>query len=113
MKKTEKELGEELKELKAKHESKKIYQLDVFLDDEEDEEYKRTVFLVKPNRIVRTAGENMVQKDSFKALEVYLRGMYIGGDDVAEIIKNDDAMVSIGEPILDIISVKKGNITRV
>ena len=113
MKKTEEALLQELKELKAKNEGKALFRIDVYLDDQEDEEFKRSIIVRKPNRITRTAGEQMVQKDTFKAVEVYLRGMYIGGDDLDEIIKNDDAIQAIGEPLIDIITVKKGNVTRV
>lgn len=111
MPKNEKELTEELKGLKTKYEGIPIFELETYLN--EDEEQKRTVFLRKPTRMVRTAGEKQSQTDAWKGVETFLRGMFIGGDDIEEIIKNDDALMIAGESVIEIIKLKPGNVRRV
>ena len=110
MPKTKKELTAELKALKESNPGQ-IFKLTTYID--EDEKKERTLFLKKPSRLTRTAGEKQAQANTWKGLEVFLRGMYIGGDDLEEIFKNDDALMTAGEQLAEIIKVKSGNVERV
>lgn len=109
--KTEKQLEKDLSELKAKLGEKPIFALTTYID--EDEEQERTIYLVKPNRLTRQAGEKEIQKSAWKGAEVFLRGMYKGGDDLDEIIKNDDAMMIASEQLVHVIKLRTGNVQRV
>ncbi len=111
MSKTEKELQTELAEIKAKHAGIPIFKLETFIN--EDDEQKRTIFLRKPTRLVRSAGEKVAATDAWKGVETFLRGMYLGGDDIDEIVKNDDALMIAGECVMDIIKLKPGNVQKV
>ncbi|MCP4503690.1 MAG: hypothetical protein GY822_27495 [Deltaproteobacteria bacterium] len=111
MSKTEKELQTELAEIKGKHAGIPIFKLETFIN--EDDEQKRTIFLRKPTRLVRSAGEKVAATDAWKGVETFLRGMYLGGDDIDEIVKNDDALMIAGECVMDIIKLKPGNVQKV
>lgn len=113
MAKSKEELKAILKELKSSPNNKgmKIFALQTFIDENEDE--SRTIFLKRPNRMIRSAAEKVMKNDTYKGIETFLRGMYLGGDDVEEIIKNDDALITAGESIVEIIEIKRGNVTRV
>ena len=112
MAKSQKELDSELNELKAKFgEETALFALTTYIDEKDDEQ--RTIFLKKPNRMTRQAGEKVIQNDPWKGAEVFLRGMYVGGDDLDEIIKNDDAMMITSEQLVHVIKLRSGNVQRV
>jgi len=111
MPKKENELTEILANLKEKHKGIGIYQLDTFINEDDDE--KRTIFLRKPTRMVRSAAEKVASTDAWKGVETFLRGMYLGGDDLEEIIKNDDALMIAGDCVVEIIKLKPGNVQKV
>ena len=111
MPKSKKELDEELIQIKESHKEIPVFKLTTFLN--EDEEQERTIFLRKPTRMVRTAGEKVAQTDPWKGVETFLRGMYLGGDNLDEIIKNDDALMIAGDVLVEIIKLKPGNVQRV
>ena len=111
MPKTKKELNAELVELKKKYDGISIFQLTTYIDEKEDEE--RTIYLRKPTRLVRTAAEKVTVNDAWKGVETFLRGMWIGGDDIDEIIKNDDALMIAGGEVVEIIKLRAGNVQKV
>jgi len=111
MAKSQKALEKELKELKLKMGERPLFALTTYID--EDDEQERTIFLCKPDRMTRKAAEKIIQNDTWKATEVFLRGMYKGGDDLEEILKNDDAFMITQEQLVSIIKLKSGNVTKV
>lgn len=112
MAKSREELDAELIELKKKFgEDKPLFALTTYIDEKDDEE--RTIFLQKPNRLTRQAGEKQIQQNAWKGAETFLRGMYVGGDDLDEIIKNDDAMMIASEQLVEVIKLRSGNVVRV
>lgn len=113
MAKSKEELKEILKEIKSNPSNKgmKVFALQTFIDEDDNE--SRTIFLKKPNRMIRSAAEKVMKTDTYKGIETFLRGMYLGGDDLEEILKNDDAFMIAGESIIEIVEIKKGNVSRV
>lgn len=111
MSKSNEELINELSEIKGKNPESAIFELETYINEDDDQ--KRTIFLKKPTRLVRTAAEKVTQNDAWKGVETFLRGMYVGGDDIDEIIKNDDALMIAGESLMEIIKLKSGNVRRV
>jgi hypothetical protein len=112
MGKSRKELDAELIELKNQFgEDKPLFALTTYIDEKDEEE--RTIFLQKPNRLTRQAGEKQIQQNAWKGAETFLRGMYVGGDDLDEIIKNDDAMMIASEQLVEVIKLRSGNVQRV
>lgn len=107
--KTEKEISKELAEAKARL-GCPLWLLTTYIND--DEEQPRTIILKKPNRLTRTASEKVAKTDPYKGVETFLRGMYVGGDDLEEIIKNDDALMIAGETLIDLIKVREGNLQK-
>lgn len=97
-------------ELKAKH--GKVFILETYIDDDEGD--KRRLILKKPDRLTRKAAEKiMTDKGTQDAIELYLRAMTVGGDDVEEVIKNDSAFFAAGECVAEIITITPGKLTVV
>jgi hypothetical protein len=109
--KTKEELSAELLKIKEKQGEKPVFALTTYIDEDEDKE--RTIYLVKPNRLTRQAGEKEIQRSAWKGAEVFLRGMYVGGDDLNEIIENDDAMMIASEQLVHVIKLRSGNVQKV
>lgn len=102
--KTKTELEQELEALKNKH--GKVATLIVPLD-EDDTEKVATLYLKRPDRIIRSMVEKLVKNDSNKALEAALKALYVGGDDLSIVLKNDDAFAGCEEAIVEMLSVQK------
>ena len=111
MAKTKNALEKELKGLKASFGDRPLFAMTTYID--EDDEQERTIFLSKPDRMTRKAAEKIIQNDTWKATEVFLRGMYQGGDDLDEILSNDDAFMIAQEQLVQIIKLKSGNVQKV
>ena len=108
--KTSNQLAVILKGLKEEsgQEKRKIFIITTFLDEEDEGE--RTLFLKKPTRLVREASEKMTSKSGYKGLEALMRGMYLGGDDLEEVIKNDDAITIAGPDVYEAATLRKGGL---
>lgn len=111
MSKTTKEITAEIKELKTKHPDQQFFKCTVWIENNEAEE--RTLILTKPTRHQRTAGEKASQDSSVKGGEIFLRSMHVGGDDLDEVLQNDEAFYSAIDSVVEIIAVKKANLHRV
>lgn len=111
MSKSKKELQAELVEVKKKYEGIAVYRMDTYIDEKDEEQ--RTIFLRKPTRMVRTAAEKVTTTDAWKGVETFLRGMHVGGDDLEEILKNDDALMICGAALVEIIQLRPGNVQKV
>ena len=102
--KTKEELETEYALLKAKH--KTIWTLDVSLDEDADgnDIEPRTYFLRKIDRIVYSAAMSFISKDkTLDAVETVLRNLSIGGDDIAELLKSDSAIIALQNPIIKVL----------
>lgn len=102
--KTKIQLESEFELLKNKH--GKVATLIVPLD-EDDTEKVATLYLKRPDRIIRAMVSKLVSKDTQKALEAALKALYIGGDDLSVVLTNDDAFASCEEAIVEMLSVQK------
>ena len=111
MSKSQKELNEDLIKINEKFAETPIFKMETFIDEKDEE--TRTIFLRKPTRLVRTAAEKVTATDPWKGVETFLRGMWVGGDEIDEIVKYDDALMICGELLVDIIKLRPGNVQRV
>lgn len=98
--KTKEELASEKSSLALKH--KRLYTIEVPLTDEDDAEIA-TIFLKKPDRQVYSAAAKMANgSDPFRAIEVVIKNCYVGGDSVDLVLKNDEAIISCENAVLEI-----------
>lgn len=103
--KTKEELETELSTLKAKH--KTVYSLSVYL--EKDDENFATIFLKPVDSINRIAiNAALDKKGGIASIEVAIRNLYLGGDNLNLIVGNDYATISCEEGVIEILKVKKG-----
>lgn len=101
MKKSKEELETELKTLKAKH--GRVYTITSTPDEDKPEE-TITIFLRKSDRMAADLVRREVQKSVSKGIEAGLRNLYIGGDALDLIVKNDDALLSCEGPLVELMN---------
>jgi hypothetical protein len=89
---------------------KTIYTVEIPVN--EDELETRTIFLKKFDRATLAATQKMVSVDSLKAIEVFVKNTYIGGDDLQEILNDLYMLRSLEGVIVDLISVKKASLKK-
>ena len=102
----EKELEQQIKELKAKHGV--IFKLEIPTDDGEE-----ILLLRKLDRITYKAGSKILEKDEIEASEVFIRALTVGGTcDADKICKDFDALRTASSLLADIVAPKSGNVTK-
>lgn len=107
--KTKIQLDSEFELLKNKH--GKVATLIVPLD-EDDTEKVATLYLKRPDRSTRSIVGKLASGDALKAVEAGLKAMYIGGDDLQEVVKNDYALASCEEALVEMLSVQKATLKK-
>jgi hypothetical protein len=108
--KTEDELNKERAELKEKY--GKFNEVEIFLD-EDDTEKTATIFLRKPDKKARKVTWELIgEKKSDKAIEFFLRNLYIGGDALDPILSNDYALASVDSAIVEMIDVHRATLKK-
>jgi|TARA_R110000868_G_scaffold411260_1_gene702562 hypothetical protein len=99
-----------INELKAKH--GKIYTVTVPLD-EDDSEKVAVIYLKKPDKATRSMVTKFATNSAFdKAVEAALKNLYVGGDSLELILKNDDALVACEEVIAEMLTVQKATLKK-
>ena len=102
--KTEKELKAELVELKKTH--KMVYSVTAFIDKHDDTK-TATLFLKDVDRVQRESISAANRKlGGIGAVEVALRNLRIGGDELNTVVGNDYATLSAEDGVLEILEVK-------
>ena len=56
--------------------------------------------------------QKLAQKDSKMAIKGFLNTLYIGGDSLELILKNDDALVACEEVIAEMLTVQKATLKK-
>ena len=109
--KTKDELAQELELLKNRY--GKVRTLEVPLDEEEGGEFA-TLFLKKLDRQTYSALMGLYRNsaDPFRAYEFVLKALYIGGDDLIVVIDNDDAMLSLGGILAELLPQKIASLKK-
>lgn len=102
--KNKEELELELVELKKKY--GKVATLVVPLD-EDDTTLVATLYLKKPDRVTRSIMSKLVGGDNTKLIEATLKNLHIGGDELAIVLNNDDALFSCDEALAEMLQVQK------
>ena len=99
-------LENQIEELKAKHGV--IFKLEVPTDSGE-----QILLLRKLDRVTYAAGSKLMEKNELDAAEMFLRSLTVGGTiSVEEIIKDFDAMRTASALLAEIITPKRGNVTK-
>ena len=102
--------AELIQELKQKHGL--IYLLEIpVVDETTGEEEIECLYVRKLDRKTYSAGSKISQKNETQGVEFFLRSLTVHGD-VEKVINNFDALRSATELIVEVISVKSGNVTR-
>lgn len=102
--KTKEELEIEKQQLISKY--KVVYTIEAPLNDEETE--FATIYLRKPDRIIYASVSKLATgNDPLKAVEVALKGCYIGGDDLKLITENDEALMSCESAVVEMLKKKE------
>lgn len=99
---------DELKAIKADLDGKfkPVFTITVPLNDDETEQ--ATIFLKKFDRSILTAVQKLAGgADSLKATEVFLKNCFIGGDDLALVLENFDALRAIESVMIELVTAKK------
>ena len=92
--------------------NKRVYTVVVPLSDEDDCE-EATIYLKKFDRPLLSSLQKLITgPDSLKAVEVFLKNTYIGGDDLNLVLTNFDALRSCEGAVVEIISVKKATLKK-
>ena len=85
----------------------------VTIDADDDGLETRTIFLKKFDRNILSAVQKLASgADALKAVEVFIKNTFIGGDDLQEILGNFDMMRSLEGVVVDLIAVKKATISK-
>lgn len=104
---------EELEKIKTQLKTKysKVYEVIVPLD-EDDVNKTATIFLRKPDKTTRSIVGKLIQSDPIKAVEAALKNIYIGGDDLNEVLNYEDTIPSIEEVIVELLTVQKATLKK-
>lgn len=94
-----------VEELKDKYGT--IYKLEVPMSDESE----KTLILKKVGRLDFKAGSKIMEKDTLKGMEYFLRALTVQGD-AEEVIKDFDAFRAAVELLAEIITPKEGKIAK-
>lgn len=107
--KTKEELEKEKKELQAKH--GRVYEITAVLNDENPTE-TATIFLRKCDRMATDLVRKSIQISVTKGIEAGLRNLYIGGDALDIILKNDDAFLACEAPLVEIMNKQEATLKK-
>ena len=109
MAKTKEELTSIEETLKATH--KPLFTVEIPASDNDED--TRTIFLKKYDRQILSAVQKIVAtSDTLKAVEVFVKNTYVGGDDLNEIMNDLDMLRSLESVIVDLITVKKASLKK-
>lgn len=107
--KTKEELASIKEVLKATHNP--LYTVEIPVNEDSDE--TRCIFLKKFDRQTLSAVQKIVSSsDTLKAVEVFIKNTYVGGDDLTEIMGDLDMLRSLESVIVDLITVKKATLKK-
>tara|TARA_R110002020_G_C16103417_1_gene758875 strand:+ start:216 stop:524 length:309 start_codon:yes stop_codon:yes gene_type:complete len=95
----------EIIQLKTKYGA--IFQLDIPTDEGD-----KTIILRKLDRATYSAGSKLMEKDELLAAETFLRGLYIGGDELEPIIKDFESLRVAASLLADVIGTRTGNVRK-
>jgi hypothetical protein len=96
-------------ELKAKYGKVKT----IIIPTDEDEDCAKLVFHLKsPDKQTRKMISGLAEKSSEKAVMAGYRALWVGGDDVSELERNDYALISAEDALIEILKVQKATIKK-
>ena len=80
--------------------------------DEDDETKVLKYHLKKPDKTVRKMVSKMAEKSSENAVIAAYNALRVGGDEVAALQSNDDALLSAEYALVEILAVQKASIKK-
>lgn len=107
--KSKEELAQTFTELSVQF--KPLYTIEVPLTDSDE---FRTIFLKKYDRQLLSAVQKLVTtgSDSLKAIEIFVKNTYVGGDDLTEIFNNLDMLRSLESVVVELMQTKTATIKK-
>ena len=109
MAKTQEELATIKLTLQATH--KPLFTVEI--PSGEDGEENRTIFLKKFDRPLLAITQKLAAgNDALKAVETFIKGTYVGGDNMDEILTDFDMLRSLEGVIVELISVKRASLKK-
>lgn len=99
-------LDQQIERLKAEHGT--LFRLDLPYNNGE-----ATILLKSLDRVTYAAAAKLLEKDEMLATETILRSLTVGGDITAEdVIKDFESLRAAAPLLVEIITPKTGNVTR-
>ena len=107
--KNENELADIKTALSEKH--KTLYTLVVPID--EDETVFATIYLKKMDRLILSAIQKILStNDVLKAIEVYLKSTYVGGDEIELVTGNFESIRACTDSVFEMMTAKKSSLKK-
>lgn len=107
--KNREELEKELTELKVKY--PEVWDITVPADRDETETI--TIFLKTPKRLEIGMTRKLISNgDTFKAMEAFLKALYVGGDELTLVLSNDVAFLACDGPVASLMETKQGTLKK-
>lgn len=108
--KNEKDLKKEFDELSLKYST--IYTLILPITDREDSEFS-TLYLKTIDRDTMSAIRKIASgADPYRAIELALKNLYVGGDNLEDVLKSDEAILTAEQYIMEIMEKKRGSLKK-
>jgi hypothetical protein len=109
--KTAKELQDIKKDLDSKH--TKVYTIEIPLSDDDDETTFKTIFLKKFDRVTLSIVQKLAQgNDPLKAVEVFIKNTYLGGDDLNAVLADFEALRRLEGVVVQLIHTKTATLKK-
>jgi hypothetical protein len=99
---------ERLDAIAKKHGVKKVYELSIPMDDEKKD--IAVGYIKKPNRTSLAAAMSVIGTNPLKANEIILKNNWLEGDE--RILDDDDAFMSAGALLEEVITIRQGEIKK-
>ncbi len=98
----------ELDLLKAKYGT--VYTVTFAINDDETE--FATIYIRKMDRETYTNVQKVLQKDSIQAIELLIKKLYVGGDDINKALGDFDVLRSLETPISNLFNTRTADIKK-
>ena len=108
--KTQEELDIEFNILKNKYET--VYTVTVPVSDSEDEETNYTFFIREMDRATYKQAINVMAKDSLQAIELLMKNLWVGGDDVKIVFEDFKVLRSLESPLAELFNTRRADIKK-
>lgn len=106
--KTKKEITQELTNLKSQYGT--VYELTVAINDDETE--FATFLLRKLDRETYSQTMKIMQKDAIQAIELIVKKLWVGGDDINLALNDFDVLRALESPVASLYNTRSADIKK-